>query len=57
MIGEIPPEIAREFGSIEKLGHRSCALCVPYESELSIYVARDLRTPVPELWARIKRFI
>ncbi len=56
VIGEIPPEIAALFGSIEKLGHRSCALCMPYESELAIYVARDLRIPVPELWARIKRF-
>jgi 4-amino-4-deoxy-L-arabinose transferase-like glycosyltransferase len=57
VIGEIPPEIALEFGSIEKLGHRSCPLCVPFESELSIYVVRDLRIPVSELWARIKRFI
>jgi 4-amino-4-deoxy-L-arabinose transferase-like glycosyltransferase len=57
VIGEIPPEIAAEFGSIEKLGHRSCARCVPFERELSIHVARDLRIPVSELWARLKRFI
>jgi hypothetical protein len=57
VIGEIPPEIAAEFGSIEKLGHRSCALCVPFESELPIHVARDLRIPVSVLWARLKRFL
>ena len=57
VIGELPPEIAQDFASVEKLGHRSCALCMPYESELSIYVVRDLRIPVPELWTRIKRFI
>lgn len=57
VIGEIPPEIAKNFGSVEKLGHRSCALCMPGERELSIYVVRDLQIPVSELWTRIKRFI
>ena len=29
VIGEIPPEIASLFGSVELLGQRSCALCMP----------------------------
>ncbi len=57
VIGEVPPPIAELFGSVEKVGHRSCELCMPYESELSIYVVRDLEIPVQELWARIKRLI
>jgi len=56
-IGEPPPAIAALFASVEKRGQRSCELCMPYERDLPIYVVRDLKVPVPELWARIKRFI
>ena len=57
VIGDVRPESVGLFGSLEKLGHRSCALCMPYEAELPIYVARDLQIPVSELWARVKLFI
>lgn len=57
VIGEMPQELLDSFASVEKRGHRSCALCQPYESELPISVARGVRVPVSELWTRYKRFI
>ena len=57
LIGEMPQELVDSFASVEKRGQRSCALCQPYESELPISVARGLRAPVSELWARYKRFM
>ncbi len=56
VIGEVPPESAALFASFEKRGQRSCARCMPYEAELPIYVARDVKLPVAELWSRLKRF-
>ena len=54
--GAIPAEWAALFESVEQRGHSVCALCEPAEADLPILVARGLRIPVSEVWARIKHF-
>jgi len=56
VIGEIPPERAAWFESVEEKGRRECPLCMPYEADLPILVARGLRIPVSQAWAELKHF-
>jgi hypothetical protein len=44
------------FESVERGATFTCRDCMPYESDLPIWVARGLRMPIPELWAEIKNF-
>jgi hypothetical protein len=56
VIGPVSDAVAAEFESFQLAGHRSCAYCNPYEAELEIYVARGLRIPVSEAWAKLKHY-
>lgn len=37
-------------------GRATCELCMPYESNLTIFVARGPRRPLPEIWPSVKHF-
>ncbi len=46
----------REFERVDVAGEVTCAYCMPYESNLTIYVCRGLKRPLKELWPRLKAF-
>ncbi|MGB5392368.1 MAG: glycosyltransferase family 39 protein [Thermoanaerobaculia bacterium] len=44
------------FESVEWAGQVPCRLCMPYESDLPIFVCRDLKLPITEVWERLKNY-
>jgi hypothetical protein len=46
----------QQFESVEVAGVVTCNYCMPYENNLRIYVCRNLKTPLRELWPRLKNF-
>jgi len=44
------------FGSVELAGRVPCRFCMPYESDLPIFVCRELKLPVAEVWDRLKNY-
>ena len=56
VIGDQRERLVELFGSVELGTVFSCRDCMPYESGRSIWVGRDLKVPMRELWAEIKSF-
>ncbi len=48
--------LAERFEQVERVGHVSCRYCMPYEAELDVFVCRNLRAPLSEVWPEIKNF-
>ncbi len=44
------------FESVELAGRVPCRFCMPYESDLPIFVYRGLKFPIAELWQRLKHY-
>lgn len=44
------------FHNVDIAGLFSCEYCMNYESEIPIYIARDPREPVTEVWPRVKHY-
>jgi Dolichyl-phosphate-mannose-protein mannosyltransferase len=57
VIGDDRETLASLFASVELGATHVCADCMPYESDLPIWVARGLKQPIAELWPRIKSYI
>jgi len=49
-------ELEGFFHDVDVAGLFSCEYCMNYESEIPIYVAREPREPVSQVWPRIKHF-
>jgi hypothetical protein len=47
---------ASAFDSHERAGVARCDYCMPYERDIPIWVARGMREPVDQLWARIGHY-
>jgi hypothetical protein len=43
-------------GSVEEVGSFGGPYVMPYENDRPIFICRDLRMPLGELWSRLKRF-
>jgi hypothetical protein len=48
---------ARHFASVEAGGVFRCPDCMPFEDNLTIWVARGPRAGLGELWGKLRRFI
>ena len=46
----------RICGSVDVVDKTSDPYAMPYENNRSIFICRDLRIPVAQLWGRLKRF-
>jgi len=57
VIGGDREDLESLFESVELGATHVCAECMPYESDLPIWVARGLERPIAELWPRIKSFL
>lgn len=44
------------FARVEAGGVHRCGECMPYESEVTIWVGRGLRVPLAEAWGRVKHY-
>jgi hypothetical protein len=44
------------FERVERAAVFSCDYCMPYENNLPIYIARDLKIPINQLWPNLKHY-
>jgi hypothetical protein len=44
------------YGRVTQVGVHPCAHCMPYESDLKIFVVRDRHVPIDRAWATYKHF-
>ena len=44
------------FEQVEKAAVFTCDYCMPYENNLPIYIARNLKIPINQLWPEIKHY-
>lgn len=56
ILGGAREEHEGKFERIEPGGPFRCDNCMPYESDLTIWIARGLKVPLAEAWARVKHF-
>ncbi len=45
-----------DFASVEPGGHFDCQDCMPYEDDLTIWVARGLKAPLAQAWPGVKHY-
>jgi hypothetical protein len=48
--------LRERFASVEIAGAIACKFCMPYESNLNIYLCRNPRRPFAELWQELKHY-
>ena len=46
----------RSFEEVTPAGRHTCAYCMPYESDLTIWVARRPKAPLAEIWPQVKHY-
>jgi hypothetical protein len=56
VIGGRPAEHARTYAEVDAAGTVTCADCMPYESDLTIWVLRRPRQTMARLWPLVKHF-
>lgn len=57
IVGGRAEDHARGFASVELVGRHSHDYAMPFESDLPIFLCRNLKLPLAELWPSTKRFI
>jgi hypothetical protein len=57
VIGGGRERLAELFGDVRQAGVSRCRGCMPYEDGLAIWVVRQPKLSLVELWPRIRRFI
>jgi len=56
VIGGRREDHERGLEDVREAGRHDCRDCMPYEDDLTLYVARGLRAPIGEVWPRVKHF-
>jgi hypothetical protein len=56
IVGGDPKHYDDLFQSHEVAGHTDSPYAMPYEANQPIYVLRNIKTPLPEYWARVKKY-
>lgn len=56
IIGGDLEDHVRNFESVELYAQSQCRYCMPYENNLSIFIARKPKRPVQEIWSLTKNF-
>ena len=57
IVGGDPEDHADAFAEVRLAAVVRCRYCMPYESEVAIYVGRAPRRPLPVLWPEVKKYI
>jgi hypothetical protein len=55
-IGFSQQDLTQAFGNVTAAGKLTCTYCMPEENDLTIYVCRQPKAPLSELWKRAKHF-
>lgn len=56
VLGDDRESLEELFHRVERAGTVECAYCMPYEDGLPVWIARDLRGDLRELWPAVKSF-
>jgi hypothetical protein len=56
IVGGKATEHREVFSDVAERGRTTCTLCMPYEQDLPIFVARGLKRPLSEVWPGTKHF-
>jgi hypothetical protein len=56
VLGGERERLEASFESVEQAGQVPCRFCMPSESDLPIFVCRDLKLPISKFWERIKNY-
>ena len=56
LIGGKESDLARSFTSLTPAGLISNPYSMPYENNLTVWVARGIRKPIKEIWPEVKSF-
>jgi hypothetical protein len=56
VLGGRREELEETFREVTDVGRVTCSYCMPYESDLGLFLARDPRQPLGDIWSRIKNF-
>jgi hypothetical protein len=57
ILGGNKEELQQNFQSVEEVTISTCRYCMPYENNVPVYICRNVRIPLREIWPRIKSFI
>jgi hypothetical protein len=55
-IGGSEEDLRLSFGSVELGATVHCAFCMPYENNNPVWICRDLRAPLDQVWPNAKHF-
>lgn len=56
VLGDEREDLEALFHEVERAGTVECTYCMPYEDGLPVWVARDLRGDLQDLWAGVKSY-
>ncbi len=56
LLAQDPARISQAFGSVQAMGRIDHPYAMPYETGLTIYVARQPKLPMAQLWPRLKHY-
>jgi hypothetical protein len=56
VIGDDRTSLESIFARVDQAATFTCTDCMPYEDNLPIWVARDTRIPIAQLWPKIKSY-
>jgi hypothetical protein len=56
IVGGDAEDHRQAFTEVREAGRTACDLCMPYENDLPIFVARGLVRPLHEIWPSVKHF-
>jgi hypothetical protein len=55
-VGIPRPELESAYGSVEQVDTVTCHACMPYEDNLPVYLSRQPKVSLPDLWPRVRHF-
>ena len=55
-LGGSREDYLESYGEVVAAGRHTCRYCMPYESDLGIFVARQRRVPIEQAWAEYKHY-
>ena len=56
-VGESREDVEKTFGDVREVGRTRCAECMPYEDARPIYLGRQPRLGLREVWPLVKDYI
>ncbi len=56
VLGDDRETLESIFTSVEHVDTVVCRLCMPYERDLPVWIARGAKVPMRELWPRVKKY-